>query len=91
MDLPVTVRIVFTVLTTKFTFIPSYTYVPVPAPTAMNCGMYTGNVQGYRMDKQAKMIPDSNVSNDSINFYAVIIGWYNSINIPPVIGTTFVQ
>ena len=52
---------------------------------------YTRNLQECRMDKQAKMIPDSNVSNDSINFYAVIIGWYNSIKIPPVIRTTFAQ
>jgi len=52
---------------------------------------YTRNLQECRMDKQAKMILDSNVSNDSINCYAVIIGWYNSIKIPPVIRTTFAQ
>ena len=54
-------------------YIDSFLYLPVPAPTAMNCGMYTGNVQDCRMDKEAKMILDSNVFNDSINCYVSLL------------------
>jgi len=50
-------------------YIDSFLYLPVPAPTAMHCGMYTGNLEECRMDKQAKMILDFNVSNDSPNIH----------------------